>query len=171
MNRKLLLWLLLIIWFPAGMQTVKAAERSSTQVRETRNFEEFSDAASRLAPIYETMGIKSRGSKGSFASGRLIVKADGNFQPGGCGALEAVKSPDHTYLLQYDKAEKAERMECIYEKIPQKINSNHTHSSYDNGHGCDRICRRKFGKIGEWNIHGKPEPVQKCGVYKRVNGK
>ena len=104
MNRRLLLWLLLIMWFPAGIQTVKAADRPNTKVKETRSFEEFSEAASRMAASYETMGIKSRESQGSFSSGRLIVKADGNFRPDAYGAAEAVKSPDHTYLMQYDNA-------------------------------------------------------------------
>ena len=147
MNRKLLLWLLLIIWFPAGMQTVKAAERSSTQVRETRSFEEFSDAASRLAASYETMGIKSRGSKGSFASGRLIVKADGNFQPGGCGALEAVKSPDHTYLLQYDKAEKAEKALAHIKK-----QTGVTYAELDEYVECSAMDERMTADAVSWGV-------------------
>lgn len=109
MNRRLLLWLLLIMWFPAGIQTVKAADRPNTKVKETRSFEEFSEAASRMAASYETMGIKSRESQGSFSSGRLIVKADGNFRPDAYGAAEVVKSPDHTYLMQYDNAGEAEK--------------------------------------------------------------
>ena len=109
MNRRLLLWILLIMWFLAGVQTVKAADRPNPKVKETRSFEEFSDAASRLTASYETMGIKSRDSQGSFSTGRLIVKADGNFQPDAYGAAEVVKSPDHTYLIQYDNAGEAEK--------------------------------------------------------------
>ena len=72
MNRRLLLWILLIMWFLAGVQTVKAADRPNPKVKETRSFEEFSDAASRLTASYET-------------------KADGNFQPDAYGAAEVVK--------------------------------------------------------------------------------
>lgn len=109
MRKRLLLWLMILTVFPAAAQTVRASRRPNTQIQETSSFEEFSDAASRLASDYETMVLMSRNQKGSFVSGRLIVKADGSFPSGAYGALEVVKSPNHTYLMQYEGAGKAEK--------------------------------------------------------------
>lgn len=109
MNRRLLLWLLLLVLFPAGTQIVRGADRRDIQIQETSSFEEFSDAASRLVEQYEPTRIKSQSKPGSFDSGRLIVKTDGNFLPDTYGAQAVVKSPDHTYLMQYDGAGRAEK--------------------------------------------------------------
>lgn len=93
----------------AGAQTVKAAERSNIQIQETSSFEEFSDAGSKLVSQYEPMMLKNRGRKNTIVSGRLIVKADAHFQADAYGAVQAVKSPDNIWLLQFENGRKAEK--------------------------------------------------------------